>query len=148
MADAKVEFNPGRYLKYDEMTAFLQACAAAYPELCRLAEIGRSAEGRSIWAVTLTNTATGPDTEKPGYLIDANTHAGEVTGGTTVLYAIHKLLTGYGECLTGKLFFSDMKDNFFRSFTEERREDSQVCGERSEAGEPAIRDSGRVEQWQ
>lgn len=96
MADAKVEFNPGRYLKYDEMTAFLQACAAAYPGLCTLEEIGRSAEGRSIWAVTLTNTATGPDTEKPGYLIDANTHAGEVTGGTTVLYAIHKLLTGYG----------------------------------------------------
>lgn len=89
-------FDPGRYLRYDEMTAQLKAWAEAYPGLCRLEEIGRSAEGRSIWALTLTNQATGPDSEKPGYLIDANTHAGEVTGGAAAMYTIHWLLTGYG----------------------------------------------------
>jgi murein tripeptide amidase MpaA len=89
-------FNPGRYLRYEEMTELLQACAAAYPTLCRLEAVGQSREGRPVWAVVLTNSATGPDTEKPGYLIDANTHAGEVTGGAAVLYAIQKLLTGYG----------------------------------------------------
>jgi molybdopterin-synthase adenylyltransferase len=68
--------------------------------------------------------------------------------GSLAAMEVIKLLTGYGECLTGKLFFSDMKDNFFRSFTVERREDCQVCGERAAAGEPAIRDTGRVEQWQ
>lgn len=89
-------FDSGRYLRYDEMTAQLRAWAEGYPGLCRLAEIGRSAEGRTIWAVTLTNQATGPDSEKPGYLIDANTHAGEVTGGAAAIYSIHWLLTGYG----------------------------------------------------
>jgi murein tripeptide amidase MpaA len=89
-------FDPGRYLRYDEMTAFLQGCASAFPDLCTVAEIGRSAEGRAIWAVTLTNRGTGANERKPGYLVDANTHAGEVTGGATVLYAIHWLLTNYG----------------------------------------------------
>ncbi len=90
------EFDPGRYLRYEEMTALLKACAEAFPDLCRLEEIGRSAEGRSVWAVTLTNTKTGPDHDKPGYLIEANTHAGEVTGGAAALYTIHGLLTNYG----------------------------------------------------
>ncbi|MFZ5824680.1 MAG: M14 family metallopeptidase [Bacillota bacterium] len=90
-------FDPGRYLRYDEMTALLQELAAAYPTLCTLEEIGRSDEGRAILAVTLTNAATGPAAEKPGYLVDANTHAGEVTGGAAALYTIHHLLTRYGQ---------------------------------------------------
>lgn len=90
------DFEAGRYLRYDEMTWLLGACATAFPDLCRLEAIGTSAEGRSIWAVTLTNGQTGPDTAKPGYLIDAHTHAGEVTGGAAALYAIHWLLTQYG----------------------------------------------------
>lgn len=89
-------FNPVRYLRYGEMTALLQELAAAYPTLAKLEEIGRSAEGRAIWAMTLTNSATGPADEKPGYLVDANTHAGEVTGGAAALYTIHHLLTQYG----------------------------------------------------
>lgn len=89
-------FDPGRYLTYDEMTALLQELAAAYPGLCTLEEIGGSQEGRSVWAVTLTNQATGSAEAKPGYLVDANTHAGEVTGGAAALYTIHHLLTGYG----------------------------------------------------
>ncbi|HEY3367664.1 MAG TPA: M14 family metallopeptidase [Symbiobacteriaceae bacterium] len=89
-------FDPGRYRRYAELTALLQEWAAAYPGLCALAEIARSAAGRSVWAVTLTNRETGPDTAKPGYLVDANTHAGEVTGGAAALYTIHWLLTQYG----------------------------------------------------
>jgi hypothetical protein len=91
-----IAYDPGRYLCYDEMTSFLQACAAEYPALCQLDEIGRSAEGRAVWAVTLTNTATGAAETKPGYLVDGNTHAGEVTGGAAALYTIWWLLTNYG----------------------------------------------------
>lgn len=89
-------FDPGRYLRYNDMTAFLQGCADAFPNLCTLEEIGRSAEGRSVWAVTLTNRDTGGHDRKPGYLIDANTHAGEVTGGAAALFAIYRLVTEYG----------------------------------------------------
>lgn len=78
------------------MTAHLREWAAVHPQLCQLSEIGRSPEGRTIWAATLTNRATGPDSEKPGYLVDANIHAGEVTGGAAALYSIYWLITNYG----------------------------------------------------
>lgn len=96
IADPIKAFDAGRYLKYEELAAFLEACAGRYPDLCQVAEIGRSPEGRSIWAVTLTQRSTGDHREKPGYLVDANTHAGEVTGGAAAIYSIHWLLTQYG----------------------------------------------------
>lgn len=89
-------FNPREYPDYARLTELVQAFAAAYPELCTLAAIGTSPEGRSIWALTLTNRATGPDQEKPGYFLEANIHAGEVTGSAVALYTVHYLLTGYG----------------------------------------------------
>ena len=68
--------------------------------------------------------------------------------GSLAAMEVIKLLSGYGDCLAGKLFFSDMKDNFFRCFTVERRDDCHVCGEAAEIGSSSIRDAGRVEQWQ
>jgi murein tripeptide amidase MpaA len=85
-----------RYLRYDELVAFLQERAAQHPDLCRLEVIGTSPEGRAIYAAVLTNRETGPDGEKPGYLVDANTHAGEVTGSAAVLWTIDYLLSRYG----------------------------------------------------
>ena len=49
-----------------------------------------------MWLVTLTNQETGPALEKPAYWIDGNTHAGEVTGSTVVLYTIWSYLSQYG----------------------------------------------------
>ncbi len=67
-----------------------------YPHLARLESIGKSYQGRDIWVITLTNFATGSDAEKPAYWIDANIHAGEVTGGATAQYTIQYLVSHYG----------------------------------------------------
>ncbi len=83
------------YYRYDDLTAYLQAWAQAHPELCRVEALGQSHEGRDIWVVTITNFATGPDTEKPAYWVDGNIHATEVSASTASLYLINKLLTGY-----------------------------------------------------
>ncbi len=85
-----------KFYKYDELTAILQAWATEQPDRLRLASIGKSFEGRDIWLATITNFATGPDTEKPAFFIEANIHAPEVTGCTAALHLIHKLLTQYG----------------------------------------------------
>jgi len=84
------------YYKYADLTALLQDFAARYPALCRVTSIGRSHEGRDLWLVTVTNTATGPDTDKPAFWVDANIHATEVSPSTCALYALNKVLTGYG----------------------------------------------------
>ncbi|CAA9534839.1 MAG: hypothetical protein AVDCRST_MAG49-335 [uncultured Thermomicrobiales bacterium] len=91
------EFRADRYYRYAELTDLLHSWAAAYPELAAVESIGKSYEGRDIWALTLTNRATGPDAEKPAYYVDANIHAGEVTGSAVALFTAHHLLTGYGD---------------------------------------------------
>ena len=67
------------YYRYEAITQFMQQWAEKYPELCRLESIGHSYEGRDIWAMTITNFATGPDSEKPAYWVDGNIHATEVS---------------------------------------------------------------------
>jgi murein tripeptide amidase MpaA len=86
-----------RFYRYDELTEILQGWAGERPELNKLESIGKSFEGRDIWLVTLTNFETGPDLEKPAFLIEANIHAIEVTGATAALHLIDRLLSGYGD---------------------------------------------------
>lgn len=89
-------WRPDRFYRFADLTALLERWVAQYPKLAALSSIGKTHEGRDIWCVTLTNTETGPHDEKPGYFIDANVHAGEVTGSTIALHTIHHLLTNYG----------------------------------------------------
>lgn len=87
-----------RYLAYAELETELRRYAAAYPGLCRLYSVGQSHQGRELWLMELTNQATGAAAAKPGYYIDGNHHAGEVTGSAVCLYTINHLLTSYGSC--------------------------------------------------
>lgn len=92
MADIRFD----TYYRYDAITGFLHQWAEQHPNLCRLQSIGKSHEGRDIWLLTLTNSETGPDTEKPAYWVDANIHATEVAPSSAALYLINKLLSQYG----------------------------------------------------
>jgi murein tripeptide amidase MpaA len=84
-----------RYYRYDELTATLRAFAAEHQGLATLSSIGVSHEGREIWCMALTNSASGPAEEKPAYWLDANIHATEVTGSMGALHLIQTLLGGY-----------------------------------------------------
>lgn len=90
------EYRPDRYYTYQHLTDLLHNWAREYPQLMTVESIGKTIEGRDIWACTLTNTSTGHHSEKPATFIDANIHAGEVTGCATVLWLLNHLLTGYG----------------------------------------------------
>lgn len=90
------EIDFTRLYRYEELVQHLRALVGARPHLASLESFGQTLEGRDLWLVTLTNTATGPALEKPGYWIDGNTHAGEVTGSTACLYTIWWLLSEYG----------------------------------------------------
>lgn len=89
-------YKPTEYQDYAKLTAILQGYAVDYPHLAKLSSVARSPEGREVWVLTLTNGQTGPDTEKPGYLIDGCHHAGEVTATAQALYIADWLLKHYG----------------------------------------------------
>ena len=86
-----------RYYRYDELTALLQAYAAEFPALVGLESIGTSHEGKTIWLVAVTNSATGPAADKPAFWCDGNIHASEVSASTAVLYLVNALCTKHGK---------------------------------------------------
>jgi len=85
-----------RFHRYDELTAVLHAFAQRRPDLFRVESIGASHEGRDIWIVVATNPGTGPDADKPGFWVDGNIHAGELTASTACLYLLKTLEEQYG----------------------------------------------------
>ncbi len=84
------------YFLYDDLTRHLHGLEAAYPLLMSLESLGKSWQGRDIWAATVTNPETGPHHEKPAFYIDAHIHAEEVATSHTALYTLWHLLTHYG----------------------------------------------------
>jgi murein tripeptide amidase MpaA len=90
------EYRPDRYYTYDLLTELVHAWEREYPSLVKVESIGTSYEGRAIWSLTITNVDTGHHSEKPAAFVDANIHAGEVTGCSTVLWLVNHLLTSYG----------------------------------------------------
>ena len=90
MAINGYEFD--RFLRYDEMVAWLNAIAAKYPKLVSVESYGKSHLGRDLMLATITDTTTGAHNTKPAHWIDANIHATEVTGGAAALYIIQDLV--------------------------------------------------------
>lgn len=72
------------YVDFDTLTAQLHAWASAYPSIVSLESIGRSAEGRDLWLLTI---GADPGRTRPAVWVDANMHANEFVG-TSVALAI------------------------------------------------------------
>ncbi len=90
------EIDFAHYHAYDEVVAILKAWAAGRPDLVDLYSVGKSFEGRDIWQITITNKATGKDTDKPAMFIEGNRHSGEVTAAESALWFAAHVLEGYG----------------------------------------------------
>lgn len=84
-----------RFLRYDEMAAWLRALAAAHPTLLTIESYGQSHLGRDLLLATVTDSRSGEHHTKPAHWIDANIHAVEVTGGVAALNIIHDLVTRF-----------------------------------------------------
>lgn len=92
--DATYRFD--RYLRYDELVAWLHTVAAAHPGLVQLETYGRSYEGRDLWLVTVTDSAIGAADAKPAHWVDASIHAVELTATVAACALIDRLVTGHG----------------------------------------------------
>jgi murein tripeptide amidase MpaA len=80
---------------YAEMSADVAAVAAAHPDIVQRFSIGTSYQGRTIWAVKISdNVAT--DENEPEVLFDGLTHSDEHMGLEMTLHILHWLADGYG----------------------------------------------------
>jgi hypothetical protein len=97
MPAAALSYAFDRYLRYDELTEWLRAVVEAHPSLVSLDSYGRSFEGRDLWLVTVTDTATGGHDSKPAHWVDASIHAVELTATVAACHLIHHLVQGYAD---------------------------------------------------
>jgi hypothetical protein len=86
-----------RYYKYEEVVEALKLLHSTYPNMTKLDLVGKSEEGREIFALTINNPKTGEALTKPGVYVDGNIHGNEIQAGEVCLYFANMLLTKYGE---------------------------------------------------
>ena len=91
----KVPYEAAKYYTWPEILELCDAWVREFPELIKSYTMGKTYERCDI--ICLEITAPGALAgEKPGYYIDANFHAGEVTGSAVALYTVSWLLENYG----------------------------------------------------
>jgi len=95
---AASEFPAGRtgYHSYTELTADVAAVAAAHPDIVERFSIGKSYQGRDIWAVKVSDNVT-VDENEPEVLFDGGHHSDEHMGVEMTLKILHWLVDGYGK---------------------------------------------------
>ncbi len=84
-----------KYHTYQELSAELKAIVAANPTIARIASIGKTREGRDIWAVELANPAGTPVDQRPGLLVAANFEGDHLIGSELALFMVDALTKGY-----------------------------------------------------
>jgi carboxypeptidase T len=82
------------YHDYAEMTAQIAAAAAAHPSIVSRLSLGRSYEGREIWAVKISDNV-GTDEPEPEVLFTHGQHAREHLTIEMGLYLLDELTTRY-----------------------------------------------------
>src|SRR3954463_5554097 len=82
------------YHDYSEITAELRSIAASHPGIVKLFSIGRSYEGRELWAVKISdNVAT--DENEPEVLFEGLHHAREHLAGEEGLHLVHLFVDNF-----------------------------------------------------
>ncbi|HEY5435955.1 MAG TPA: M14 family zinc carboxypeptidase [Candidatus Limnocylindrales bacterium] len=96
-ARAATEFPAGyeAFHTYAEMVADIRAVQAAHPGIVRLFSIGKSYQGRQLWAAKISDNVAADEAE-PEVLYDGLTHSDEHMGLEMTLHILHWLADGYG----------------------------------------------------
>ena len=94
---AAADFPSGysAYHTYAEMVADVAAVVAVHPAIAQRVAIGKSDQGRTIWAVKISDNVA-LDENEPEVLFDGLTHSDEHMGLEMTLKIMHWLVNGYG----------------------------------------------------
>jgi hypothetical protein len=85
--------SAGSYLTYDELTKEAKALVSSYKDYAKLESIGKTAEGRDIWVITIAKAGAMPVAERPGLLVAANFEADHLIGSALSLEVARYLLS-------------------------------------------------------
>ena len=94
---AAADFPPqdSLYHSYAEMVSEIHAVEAAHPDIVHVFSIGKSYQGRDIWAAKISDKVA-TDEPEPEIMFDALHHAREHLTVEQALYLFHLLVDNYG----------------------------------------------------
>lgn len=84
------------YTHYDELTILLKQLTREYPSISKLHSIGKSVQGRELWAVQITDKIDETEPGEPKFKYVGNMHGNEAVGRQILIYLIEYLLRNYG----------------------------------------------------
>ena len=97
MSKSLMRSPDSQYKTSEEIEKILKDYHDRYPELTQIKEVGKSLQGRSIWAIKITGNANIQTSGKPAVLFNGMHHAREVMGPEVALDIIETLLSNYGK---------------------------------------------------
>jgi hypothetical protein len=123
-ANPKVPMSWRKYHDYAQIEKFQNDLVKAYPNLIKVESIGKSYQGRDIYALTISDFKQGKTENKPAFYIDGGIHANEQNGVEVCLYTAWYLCENYDhvpfikQLLQDKVFYilpnisPDSKEHF------------------------------------
>ncbi|KAK3916566.1 Carboxypeptidase D [Frankliniella fusca] len=90
--------NGHKYMSHDELSNFLLDLETKYPHLAQRHSIGKSVEGRDLWALELrSNIGAERPLGQPMVKLVANMHGDETVGRELLIFLAQYLLNNYGK---------------------------------------------------
>jgi hypothetical protein len=84
-----------QYHTYPQIEAAMLAAATNYPSICRRVSLGQTGQGRSMWAVCISDNVN-IEEDEPEFAYISTMHGNEVIGAEMCLYLIDHLTSRYG----------------------------------------------------
>lgn len=97
MSKSLMRAPDSQYKNPEEIEKILKNYHDRYPEITAIKEVGKSLQGRSIWAIKISSQANVQQSAKPAVLFNGMHHAREVMGPEVALDIIETLLSNYGK---------------------------------------------------
>lgn len=85
------------YKNPEEIEEILSDFATRFPAITKKVSIGKSLEGRDIWAIKISDNAATDEVNEPSVLFNSMHHAREVMSPEASLDIIETLVTNYGQ---------------------------------------------------
>jgi hypothetical protein len=85
----------GGYHSYEEISGMLEAWQRKYPDLVQVKSIGKTIQGREIWAIKISDNASLEEKDEPAIRLVGTMHGNEIVGQEMMLRLIEDLLSHY-----------------------------------------------------
>lgn len=92
-----------RHLPHVALEAELKALAAAHAGVAALVAMGKTAAGRTLWALEIAAPGAAPPASRPGVLVVANLAADQIAGSTLAVGIARALLTSTDDAVRRQL---------------------------------------------